>query len=63
MVRLGALLLSLLCACGCARANVCPPVCFCYQNFGSDADTMTVDCRGMELLDVPFPLPNTTSHL
>lgn len=63
MARLGALLLALFCACGCIRAEVCPPFCTCYRNFGLDADTVTVDCRAAELFTIPYPLPNITSHL
>lgn len=41
----------------------CPFVCQCFPNLGEDSGTLTVDCRGQDLFQIPAPLPITTSHL
>lgn len=42
--------------------EVCPQPCFCYPNFDV-AGTITVDCRSLDLYEIPYPIPNGTSHL
>ena len=39
----------------------CPGACQCFTN--SDHRTLTVDCSGRDLLEIPYPLPNATTHL
>ena len=41
----------------------CPFPCVCFANLGEDRSTLTVDCRGQELQQLPYPIPNSTSHL
>jgi len=43
--------------------QVCPFPCVCYPNLDEDRSTLTVDCRGQELMEVPYLIPNSTRHL
>lgn len=46
----------------CAGGFGCPRECDCLTN--NDAEqTLTLDCSGRDLLELPYPLPNRTSHL
>ena len=45
-----------------ADCTDCPDVCRCFVNL-DPRQTVTVDCRGQDLLTIPSPLPNATSHL
>ena len=47
---------------GAVVGEACPPPCFCYPNFDI-VGTITVDCRSLDLYEIPFPVPNGTSHL
>lgn len=40
----------------------CPNPCRCFNNFDA-AGTITVDCRGQDLFEIPFPIPPETSSL
>lgn len=40
----------------------CPDPCRCFPNFDA-ALTITVDCRGQDLFEIPFPIPPETSSL
>ena len=42
--------------------NNCPRACECFSNRDTDM-TITVDCSGRDLIEIPYPLPNRTSHL
>ena len=61
-MKQGALCVVLVVCVQLVGGEVCPQPCFCYPNFDA-AGTITVDCRSMDLYEVPFPVPNTTSHL
>ena len=40
----------------------CPRSCNCFSN--NDAgESVTVDCSSRDLSELPYPLPNRTSHL
>ena len=55
-------LLLMLCLVVVVGCTDCPDECRCFLNLDSQ-QTVTVDCRGQELVRVPSPLPNATSHL
>lgn len=49
-----------------ALPSSCPRECECLPNGGlleGGQQTITVDCSGRDLLEIPYPLPNGTSHL
>lgn len=44
----------------------CPRACECLPNGDApegEQQTISVDCSGRDLLEIPYPLPNGTSHL
>ena len=40
----------------------CPHPCICYHNFDS-LRSLTVDCRGQDLYEIPVAIPAETSSL
>ena len=50
-----------------ASGSNCPQDCDCVPNddhvLQTGQQTLTVDCSGRDLLEIPYPLPNGTTHL
>lgn len=44
------------------KAFQCPDPCRCFPNFDAGR-TITVDCRGQDLFEIPFPIPPETRSL
>ena len=46
--------------------SFCPRACDCLPNNDATDEqqqTLTLDCSGRDLLEIPYPLPNGTTHL